>query len=528
LKAFNFILSAGLSPFIVLMALFPAQAETETVIRAGINHEITDFNSGATSTVLRGGGSFSIDGIYRFNITSMRNLDSDESTMTWFIQASPYGEFFSFILGSYALHFGSGLIMGKKEFIKPDPFSRRFSFSRNNIFTGSQSGNPANSFFGIASAITAGDEDLNFRIAPFCSIQRRFISEEQAASGAVSSSLMTVNSKTVPQGKYVSPVDIINTGAVTDMAFMKLFHIQAFGFATTFRSACGERLLWEQSATSTGTSRNLSGGIFAEYSDSFISIFAEPVFTLRSGPGWQKEGDCVSCGISLRNEIFRTSLNTKFSDRNFRSIYAAGDSGPENLVDFSVSIIPWKHLKTGASFYSERDLTVNPGSDERKCFIREDAAASLTGFDLFGADLKFSRKVPLSGERGARSRQCSAIIDLTPPGNLCLRARYTGQFCDAGMSYFWGAELKMMIFNCFSLSCGYTGVRAIRDNALYAVITPASENNMDIVRFTGKGKGCSARIRYTGDRNSFFFRWCGVRNGGESSQDMESALVLVF
>jgi len=528
LKTFNFLLSAGLLPLIVLIALLPVQAETETVIRAGITREITDFDSGSTSTVLRGGASFTIDDIYRFNLTSMHNRNTDESTSTWYIHGSPCGESFSFILGSYALHFGSGLIMGKKEFIKPDPFSRRFSFSRENIFTGSQSGNPASSFFGIASTIISGDEDLNLRLAPFCSIQRRFISEEQAANGAVSSSLLTVNLKTTPEGKYVSPVDIINTGAVADMAFIKLFHIQAFGFTTTFRSACDERLLWEQSAASNGTARAVSGGIFAEYSDSSISIFAEPVFTIRSGPGWQKEGDCISCGITLRNEIFRTSLSGKFSDRNFKSIYATGDSGPENLVDFSVSIIHWKHFNTGVSFYSERDLTVNPGSDERRCFIREDAAASITGFDFFGADLKFSRKVPLNGERSDRSRQFSTIINLTPPGNLYLRARYTGQFCDTGVSWFWGAELKMMIFNCFSLSCGYTEIHAIKDNALYAVITPASENNMDIARFTGKGNGWSARIRYTGDKNSFFFRWCRIRNGGESRQDMESALVLIF
>lgn len=75
----------------------------------------------------------------------------------------------------------------------------------------------------------------------------------------------------------------------------------------------------------------------------------------------------------------------------------------------------------------------------------------------------------------------------------------------------------MMIFNCFSLSCGYTEIHAIKDNALYAVITPASENNMDIARFTGKGNGWSARIRYTGDKNSFFSG--GAGSGTEGSPD---------
>lgn len=511
-----------------IVNLLQLHAETETVLRAGITREITDFDTGSSSMVLRGGAAFSIDDIYRFSFTSMQNRDTGNLTGTWFMQASPREECFSFIIGNYSLHSGSGLLMGKKEFMRPDPFSRKISFTRDTLFSASQGGNPAYSFFGIASSFKAGDDDLSFQLLPFCSMQRRFISEEQVSAGAVSSSLMTVNSKTASEGVYDSPVDIMNYGLIADARFMGLFHFQACGFSTSFQSAGGERILWDKNSTSPGTDRTTSLGIFAGYSDSSISIFVEPVLCRRSGPGWSEQGECIALGASLRNEIFTTSINGKFSDRDFRSVYASGDSGPETVIDFSVSLKPFEHLQTGAAFYSEKDLTVNPGGDERRCFIREEVLASVTGFSLFGADLKFSRKLPLDGGSDDSSRQYSCILNFTPAKAFCLRARYTGQFSEAGASWLWGAEARVMLLSWFSLSAGYTGVKAEADNALYAVITPASENNMDIGRFASDGNGWSVKLKYSGDKDSFFLRWCRIDDGEKVETTGESALVLFF
>ena len=527
-KPSQFLFTAVLLCFLLLSGISPLRAETETVFRAGITQEITDFDAGTSSTVLRGGASFSIDDIYRFNFTSMKNQDSGNITGTWFIQAEPGDKWFSFVLGNYSLHFGSGIMMGRKEFMRPDPFSRKLSFTRDNLFSGSQSGNPAYSFYGIASSVKAGDDDFNFQLVPFCSMQRRFISEQQVSEGAVSSSLMTVNAKTVKDGLYASPVDIINLGVIADSRLMELFHIQLYGFSTALQSACGERILWEKTSTSPGIDRSSSFGIFAEYSDSSISIFAEPVSSLRTGPGWSAHGECIAWGISLRNEIFNSSFNGKFSDRNFRSVYASGDSGPENLLDFSVSVIPFEHLRTGAAYYSENDLTVNPGSEERRCFIREEVMASITGFRIFGADFKFGRKLPLDGGSEGRSQQCSGLLNFTPGRNFYLRTRCTGQFSDAGNSWLWSVESKLMFLTCFSLSAGYTMVRAVPDNAIYAAITPASENNMDIGRFTSHGDGWSAKLKYSREKDSFFFRWCRINDGEGVKHTAESALVLVF
>lgn len=523
-----FLQAAGFLCAFFLTATGPIRAETETVLRAGITREITDFDSGESSTVIRGGASFSIDDVYRFSFTSMKNRDTGNLTGTWFIEASPEDTGFSFVLGNYSLHFGSGILMGKKEFIRPDPFSRKLSFTRDTVFSGSQSGNPAYSFSGIAASAGTYGDILNIRIVPFCSLQRRFISAQQAYDGAVSSSLMAVNTRTVKEGLYDSPADIMNSGIIADADFMELFHVQVYGFTTTLQSACGGSILWDRTSSSPGTGRSSAYGLFAEYRDSSISIFAEPAGSTRSGPGWSIHGECIALGFSLRNEIFNTALNGKFSDSSFRSLYASGDSGPENILDFSVSAAACEHFRTGAAFYSEKDLTVNPGSDERKCFIREEALASITGFRMFGADFRFSRKVPLHGDSSGRSRQYSGQLNFTPSKNFYLHARHTGQCCEAGISRLWGIESKAMFLSYFSLSAGYTWVKASPDNILYAVITPASENNMDIGRFTSGGEGWSVKIKYSSEKDSFFFRWCRINDGENIKHNAESAMVLVF
>lgn len=503
-------------------------AETVSVLRAGITREINNFDTGSSSTVLRSGASFSIDDMFSFNATAMRESGSGNLTGTWFIHAAPGDGCFSFILGDYSLHFGSGLLMGKKEYLRPDPFSRRASFTRDSLFSGSQSGNPAYSFSGIISSVRTGNESFRFQLTPFYSIQRRFISEQQAYERSVSSSLMTLNLKTSEDGIYNSPADIINFGAIADTSFMELFRIQVYGFSTRLQAPGGKPLLWEKTSLSQGTERTSSFGIFAEYSDSSISMFAEPVSSVRTGPGWSVHGESVAWGVSLRNRIFGATLNGKFSDRNFRSVYASGDSGPENILDFYSSVAIGEHLKTGASFYCERDLTVNPGSDERRCFIREEVQSSLTGFRILGADFRFSRKLPLDSGCEGKARQLSCLLNIAPVSSLWLRARGSGQFSDAGSSWLWGAEFKLMFLSCFSLSAGYTGIYAVRDNAMYAAVTPASENNMDIGRFTGKGSGWSVKIKYSNEKDSFFFRWCRINDGRGIDQNLESALVLVF
>ncbi len=528
MKLTCFIFSAECLFLLVVSPVHQLYAETETILRAGITREITDFDSGTSSTVFRGGACFSIADMYMFNLTSMQNRDRGDVTGTWFIQADPECKFFSMVLGNYTLHFGSGLMMGKKEFMKPDPFSRRHSFSRDSVYAGSQSGNPAYSFSGIACAAKASDDSFKLQLVPFYSLQRRFISEQQIEEKAVASSLTTVNMKTAREGIYNSPADIINSGVIADATFLKLFHIQAYGFTTSLQSAGGESIIWEKTSASQGIKRVSSFGLYMEYSDSCISIFAEPARSIVSGTVCNIESDCIAWGMSLHSEIFNAALSGKFSDRNFRSVYASGDSGSENILDFSASIIPYEHFMAGAAFYSEKDLTVNPGNDERRCFIREDVLASITGFRIFGSDFRFSRKLPLDGEGDGRSQQYSCNINLSPVKEIYLRARYTGQSSGAGISWLWGAELKFMLLSYFSLSAGYSGIRAIPDNPLYAAITPASENNMDITRFISRGYGWSVKVKYSRLRDSFFFRWCSTDDGKTVDHSAESALVLVF
>ena len=520
--------STVLMTVLVILCTSAAAAGTETVIRAGVTREITDYDAGQTSTVSRGGASFSLDDLYRFNFTCMQNRDTGDVTGTWYVLAAPENKIFSLVLGNYSLHFGSGLLMGKKTFMRPDPFSRKLSFTRDSVFSGSGSGNPAYSFFGVTSSFYTGCDDLYFQIIPFYSRQRRFISEEQVYSGAVSSSLMTVNTKTVEQGLYNSPADIVNRGIIGDAGFLGLFHFQVYGFSTILVSAGRDRLLWEKTSVSTGTDEIISLGAFAEYGDENISIFVEPAGSIRRGPGWQSYGGCVAWGVSLRNKIFSSVFNGKFSDRQFRSVYSSGDSGPEDVLDFTFSFKTGKHIKTGAAFYSEKDLTVSTGSDERKCFIREEALASITGFSMFNADFKFGRKLPLNGDSGDSVQQFSSVLNFTFSRQFYLRGRCTYQFCNAGRSWLCGSELKMMFLSYFCVSAGYTFIRAVQDNPLYGVITPASENNMDIARFTSRAGGFSLKLKYSKMKDSFYFRICGCRDSEGTEYTAESALVLFF
>lgn len=503
------------------------RGETEMVTRAGIMKEMTDFEEGISDTVIKGGVSFSIDDLYRFSCTYMRNNDTGGSTATWYMRASGGRDPWEFVLGSYSLHYGTGIVMGKKQYMRPDPFSRSLGFTRDDPYSPAEGGNPANSFYGITACAGLSGEYYGLRIVPFYSIQRRYLKEEDVAEGRISSSLYAVNQRTVESGEYVSPADIISSGGAVCVDLADIFHVQMYGFFTGLSSAGGERILWECGEAWHGTSSVQTGGIFAEYRDESISLFIEHDLVTREGSGGNIPGRCTGFGFSLKNEMFRFGLSAKLSDRDFRSVQGSGDTGAENVIEAAGSAA-WKYFAAGAAFYSEKDLTVSPGSDERRCFMREEVSCSLRGIETFGADLRFSRKLPMDGNGEERAEQYSAGITFTPHKLVYFKVKYTGQFNSAGGSHLYSGEMKLMFSEFFSLSAGGMYVSATGDNPLYAVVSPAAENTMDIGRFTSSGNGCAVKLRYCCSSDSFYFRWSRLSSGGTVEYNAESALVLVF
>lgn len=523
----NFLKPLLISAAIIFLVDPISAEECDISIRGSVSREVFNYEEGEEDLAVKAGLSFSSGETFSFNYTELRDLTLDRSSRTWNVEVKDLAGFMNFTAGYFNLHFGSGLMMGKASYTSPDPFSEKILLSRENAISPSNSGNPAYSLSGAAVTLKAESDDITLYLLPFFSLQRRYITADSYDRGVIDSSLFTLNSRTEKSGAYTEPVNIINCGGAAGIRAYNLFNLQIYTFRTDLKSDSGRDILWDRDKYRQGEGTNsiLNTGIFAEYSDSSISIFIEPAVSSINGDPSQT-GRAVACGISLRNRLIDLSLRGKNSDNKFHSEYSSGGRVPERVWESRCAVSPLYFLKTGLLVYGRKNLSPSYNRDYTEGSILEEIFTEIK-FGGIASGISLRRKRHSTSGDDTVIDQGSLHTEYSMTDRIYLRARTTIQDGDGGDSYAAAFDLKIMFLVYFSISAGYTGVFVHGELPYYAMITPATEQSM-ITRFSETSHCASAIFRYRNVKDSFHLRFTSLKTGSGFRGEAESALSLFF
>lgn len=512
---------------IIIQTEISAAENYEVMLKTGISREIVDYEDDNDSLIIRGGTGLNIAEKFNFNYTAIRNLDKDTFSYTWNLEAKEISDFLNFTSGNYNLHFGSGLMMGKKSYSSSDPFTKKISIAKEQTISPSNSGNPQYSLYGTAFELYRAFEDTKIYVIPFFSLQRRFISQESFESGAIESSLFTLNSRIEKEGTNTEPVNIINYGGAAGLQTLSLFNFQIYSFETDLKGDSGKNIMWDKDKdyAGEGIDKIRNTGLFAEYADKNISLFAEPA--LSSITGNKSVTDfALAWGIGIQNSIMNFSLKGKNSGEKFHSEYSSGSRTPERIWELKCGIYPAEIFQTGFIVYSEKDLL--PGYNKKyiEGSIEEEIFAAFNQGKL-NIDLNFKRRENYSTDREESIDQGNFSVSLSAADRIYFKVRSSAQKSNDEISGMGGCEMKYLFSGYMSISIGYTRIVIKGENPFYAMVTPASEHS-SIKCFRESAHGGSLNLKYKKEKNSFYARFTIIQTDSGREGDAESALTLFF
>ena len=519
--------------YVLLLALFMVWygkpsigKEYEITLKSGVTNEIIDYESESEKTVLRGGTSVLLSDTFIFNFTYLRNISDDTFTYTWNLSAKEIAGFCNITAGYYNLHFGSGLMMGRKTYSSSDPFSKKISVSKDRTITLSKNGSPEYSLYGTVLDFYKIFDDGKIYLTTFFSNQRRFITSESFEAGAIESSLFTLNTKVTKNKKNTEPVNIINYGGVLGL-LTSLFNFQLYYFETDLKGDSGKDILWDKNKyyAPEGVDLIKSSGLFAEYSDNNLSFFIEPALSTIVNKTTVTDY-ALAWGIAVKNSMMNLSARGKNSGTDFHSEYSSGNRTPENIWELKCGIYPINSFEIGFAIYSEKNIGPAHNRNYIDGSIHEEIFAAAK-FKNIKINSNFKRVEHYSTDRNDSADQINLSPEFHVSKNFFFKLRSTAQKKLDDTSYLYGGELRTILFNYFHLSLGYTKIEVNGTTPIYAVITPASEHSM-ITRFKDSGHGGSIYFRYKRNKDSFYVRYTTIKTETMKKTSIESALVLVF
>lgn len=502
--------------------------ETRTSLQGEVARDIVNYSDEEVSLLYRLRVSENIDDTFMLNFSLLRDINRDRYEYTWNIGLIDLYNHFDIIAGNYNLKFGSGLIMGKKQFITSDSFSRSLTVSHDETIIPATGTNPSGTFFGATAKIFSAGEQSSAGFIPFYSSQRRFITPMELEQGYVESSLPTLTERTDKNSKYSEYLNIVNYGGMLWFSFIDYFTIQGYGFTTELFNSENENVMWEYDTTGdSGIKKYSAGGIFIEYSDEAISLFIEPVFSSREYKH-PVTGYAImwGCGVKSRNLLL--SARGKNCTPDFRSEYAAGDRNPEKAFEIKTGIIPLKSFELGALLYSEKNVNPSYNSDAPGGTIREEIYSGIKPFKWINLDLTAARVRSYRDDSEPEKIKLSSSALFSLPCNFFLRLKSDIQRVNSSSSYVSACELKYLFYNYFTLSAGYTEIRTSDEAGIYAAIIPAAEAEMCTSLYRENAKGCAIKLRFRREDLFFHARGSLILTGEEMEAAAESSLGFVF
>ncbi len=518
--------------FISIILCLPRSARSEgikTFIKSDFRHDVLDYDQDRVETFLRGRVKLTIAEKLTFNYCEIKNFSTGSRSRTGSLYIVNLRDHVDFIAGNYNTAFGSGLIMGKRVYMPPDPFRSRLAVSKAGPLSPASGGNPAYSFFGSSMRLHCIFGQTELSLLPFYSIQRRYISLEDEEKGAVISSISGLDSRAVPDDNHGTPVDVINMGSMFSLDIKKTFLFQTYIFKTDLKYQADDNILWDsgKNGSSDGTDSLTSAGCFMQYADSNVCIFIEPALSRREDDE-PENAYAAQWGMNFKTGMMSLSYTGKKTGRDFYSPYSSGGKGPENIWQITSSLKPSKYCRFGIDLYEDKDLAPSYNSSCIEGTRREGIFASIRPGQIFKVDLKL-RRLSHYSEEYEDGRIQAGISTSLEGERLFFRIKYTVQDSEEDkMSDIISMEIKYLFMERLSLMAGWTAVRISGDNRIYGAIPPASESTASGRLFSSSGQACALKFKYKAGKDFVSARFGMTDQGDENEKKFESALGFLF
>lgn len=502
--------------------------ECVTRVSAEVVKDVINYDEEEPSLLTRGRFSENIDDTFIFNCSMLRDINMEKNEYTWNVGLLGINDHIDFTAGHYNLRFGSGLLMGKKKFMTSDPFTRSLAVSADEAVIPSTGTNPSGAFFGSAARLYSSGNEYSAGFIPFISLQKRYITAEENSRGHLCSSLPTLSARTTGNSKYSDSMNIINYGGMIWFSRIDYLTIQGYGFSTEILDSREKNLKWEYNGEmETGIKRYNAWGVFMEYSDEILSFFIEPAISSREYDRAVTGTALIwGCGVKSRALVF--AMRGKNCDPDFRSEYSSGDRNPENIFEIKAGIIPLKSLELGASAYSEKNLNPSHGSGPTGGTMREEIYSGIKPFGRMKLEINAARVRNHRDDLRSEKQKLSSSVLLSLPWNLFFRLRSDIQREGHSKAYVSACELKYLFFDYFTLSAGYTDIRADGGTGIYAAIIPAAEAEMCTSLYSESARGGALKLRYRRESLSFHARGSLVETCAGKELTAESSLGFIF
>jgi len=291
-----------------------------------------------------------------------------EQRFTWNLVMKDAPEGMCLYAGNYAVNFGSGMAVGKKRYVSPDPFTGKLVVSRDRAFSAVKSGNPAGSFSGLACGYSIPRPDFTISINFFASVRERCAPADECESGRLKSSLNTLAMRVVSPPDYTGHVYIRDFGLMTEFSLWGCADMQVYA-CHTWISGTGMRRMLADWDGERGDRSVSCYGIFFQYSDDCIRFFIEcarPVRRLINIEGSEITTGDWGCtgGVKFRHPVVISAVTAKAAGRDFFAPHASGEQYPERAWDFTNIFIFSGKLRSGVALSGEKRMVPARCNDE--------------------------------------------------------------------------------------------------------------------------------------------------------------------
>ena len=424
------------------------------------------------------------------NISYIYLQNTNENKYTWNLSLNDISPNFSFIAGNYFVHFGSGLLIGRKRIYDPDIFS--FNIDGNadtgrSVFALCNTGNPMYAFNGPGCSFFCQTQNISFALNTFYSVKERFIDEDSYDSNTISSTIDTLDTKTEDEYNHNEPVEIHTGGAMLSAGILNCVVLGTYYLNADIRSQYKEEILWEYNDTpeeSAGISSLNGFGIFSQYRDDYFSLLVDWAATRKetvhnSEKNNKEFGRGLLYKLKFTSPFLTTAIAGKQVEPAFYSPYSSsiGDDYPESAWFFDTEIKPYTNLKLITRLSSQKRTSVSSVNDTPPVIKKEILSLKYSFGRLEELEMGIKRRERIDEEKDTKQQlHSSADIALMKTLKVNLssaRHRINGR----NSSAIYTAGLLFLPTGSIRINFNYLTANISQGNSIYAVISPMQESS---------------------------------------------------
>ncbi len=288
--------------------------------------------------------------------------ESDLHRWTWNFNSAgliPGGEIYA---GHYYLSFGTGLVMGMNDGRESDPFSLRKIAAGRDFYRPCLTGNPSSAFYGGLAKYSREIAGINISCAPFFSYRERYITYDYRDKDPVR--YRTLAGHLDRKNVRYEPVYLSDAG-IFGSAALKNFFIQAyFIYSGTQNEDRRPVPIAPSEGPLNEIIRYYALGVFAQYRDDYIRIYAEIDAPFADSTGKTKAGSpAVVAGAKITHRSLDVFFNTTWCGTSYFSLHGSPSIATGTTWQCGFTVRPARGFSAGFSCSSEKEN--RPGRGER-------------------------------------------------------------------------------------------------------------------------------------------------------------------